>query len=92
MYAIRSYYAEYRGPSETGEGDMFIDPALWARYDFNLDKGALLFEGDITNPHNIQINSVENYIKFHMVSLMEKIRKTVITSYSIHYTKLYDNA
>jgi glutamate racemase len=67
---------EYRGPSETGEGDMFIDPALWARYDFDLDNGALLFEGDITDPHNIQINSVENYIKFHMVSLMEKIRKT----------------
>jgi len=34
----------------------------------------MLFEGDAATPVRIQINSVENYIAFHVVSLMEKIR------------------
>lgn len=66
----------YKGPSDTGTGEMKIDPALWDRYDFNLDKSAILFDGDVSTPRNIQINSVENYIAFHVVSLMEKIRNT----------------
>lgn len=65
----------YRGPSDKADGDLRIDPALWNRYDFEITGGALLFEGDTTDPVNIQINSVENYIAFHVVSLMEKIRK-----------------
>lgn len=66
----------YRGPSDSGTGEMKIDPALWRRYDFDLENGAILYEGDVTAPKNIQINSVENYIAFHVVSLMEKIRLT----------------
>ena len=68
--------ADYKGPSENGSGDMKIDQELLERYDFDLSNGAILFEGDAENPRNIQINSVENYIAFHVVSLMEKIRKT----------------
>lgn len=67
---------EYKGPSDTGIGEMKIDPALWDRYDFNLEKGAMLFDGDVSTLRNLQINSVENYIAFHVVSLMEKIRNT----------------
>ncbi len=66
----------YRGPSDKAEGDLRIDRELWQRYDFSTAEGELLFDGDITNPENIQINSVENYIAFHVVSLMEKIRKS----------------
>ena len=66
----------YRGPSENGTGEMRIDTTLWNRYAFNTDSGALLFDGDIDRPLNIQINSVENYIRFNLVSLMEKVRKT----------------
>jgi len=66
----------YRGPSDKADGEMRIDPALWQRYDFDITGGALLFEGDTADPVNIQINSVENYIAFHLVSLMEKIRNT----------------
>jgi len=66
----------YKGPSDTGAGEMKIDPALWDRYDFDLQNGALLFDGEASSPSNIQINSVENYIAFHVVSLMEKIRNT----------------
>ena len=66
----------YKGPSDTGTGELKIDMALWNRYDFDPANGALLFEGDTSSPRNIQINSVENYIAFHIVSLMEKIRNT----------------
>jgi glutamate racemase len=67
---------EYKGPSESGTGEMRIDLTLWDRYDFNTVNGAMLWEGDASDPHNVQINSVENYIAFHVVSLMEKIRQT----------------
>lgn len=66
----------YRGPSDTCTGEMKIDPRLWKRYDFDLENNALLFDGDPSSPANIQINSVENYIAYHVVSLMEKIRST----------------
>ncbi len=36
----------------------------------------MLYEGGKGNPRNIQINSVENYISFHLVTLMEKIKST----------------
>ncbi len=68
--------SEYRGPSDTGTGELKIDLALWSRYNFDLANGAVLFEGGASSPHNVQINSVENYIAFHVVSLMEKIRNT----------------
>lgn len=66
----------YKGPTETAAGEIHIDLRLWERYNFDLANAALLFDGDAANPHIIQINSVENYIKFHLVSLMEKIRKS----------------
>ena len=66
----------YRGPSDTCSGEMKIDLRLWNRYDFDLEESAMLFEGDASSPSNIQINSVENYIAYHVVSLMEKIRCT----------------
>lgn len=68
--------AGYKGPTESASGDMKIDKEIWERYDFDIDNGAMLLDGEAANPFNIQINSVENYIAFHVVSLMEKIRKT----------------
>ena len=68
--------AGYKGPTESASGDMKIDKEIWERYDFDIGNGAMLYDGEAANPFNIQINSVENYIAFHVVSLMEKIRKT----------------
>lgn len=65
----------YKGPSDSGKEEMLINLSLWNRYDFNMSNGAMLFEGDENSPQNLQINSVENYISFHLVSLMEKLRK-----------------
>jgi len=64
----------YMGPSETGEGVLEIDMSIWDRYHFNMEDGAILYEGDAGNPYNIQLNSVENYVAFHVVSLMEQVR------------------
>ncbi len=66
--------SEYKGPTENGTGEMKIDTSILDRYRFNMDDGAMLYEGDSDDPHNLQINSVENYISFHLVTLMEKIR------------------
>ncbi len=63
----------YMGPSETKEGVLKIDMSIWDRYHFDMEDGAILYEGEPGNPHNIQLNSVENYVAFHVVSLMEQI-------------------
>ncbi len=66
----------YMGPSEKGEDEMRIDLSIWDRYPFSLENGAMLYDGNSDNPHNIQINSVDNYVAYHLVSLMEKIKNT----------------
>jgi len=74
--SAKSPRKEYKGPSESGTGEMKIDTSILDRYRFNMNDGAMLFEGDSSNPRNLQINSVENYISFHLVTLMEKIRNS----------------
>ncbi|MCJ7821068.1 MAG: aspartate/glutamate racemase family protein, partial [Bacteroidales bacterium] len=66
----------YKGPADTGSGELKIDLSILDRYSFDMDNGAMLFEGVKLVPANMQINSVENYITFHLVSLMETMRNT----------------
>jgi len=75
---------EYRGPSGAGEEtavtkekhpDTVIDLAILPRYGFVWGKNEMLFNGKVGSPENLQINSIKNYISYHLVSLMEKIRK-----------------
>ncbi|MCK5269872.1 MAG: aspartate/glutamate racemase family protein [Sedimentisphaerales bacterium] len=75
---------EYRGPSGAGEkvvvtgekhSDAMIDLTILPRYGFVWGKNEMLFNGKAGSPKNLQINSVKNYISYHVVSLMEKIRK-----------------
>ncbi len=66
----------YMGPSDNNENAPHIDISIWQRYGFDIENAALLYEGTPEKPYNIQINSVENYVAFHLVSLMEKIRNT----------------
>ncbi len=72
----RTPRSSYRGPTERADGDMRIERSLWQVYDFDTAEGALLYDGTPQEPENIQINSVRNYIAFHVVTLMEKIRHT----------------
>ncbi len=66
----------YMGPSEKGENELHINLSIWERYLFQMENGAMLYDGEPDNPRNLQINSVDNYVAFHLVSLMEKIRTT----------------
>ena len=65
----------YKGPA-VDHPDAQIDLSILGRYNFNWDNNQILFEGDRKNPQKLQINSVPNYINYHLVSLLEKIRKS----------------
>jgi glutamate racemase len=64
----------YMGPSEDHPVAK-ISPDILERYNFDWDHHQMLFEGIASRPTMIQINSVENYIAYHLVSLMEQIRQ-----------------
>ncbi len=53
-----------------------IDMSILKRYGFEWEDNKMLFEGTAENPKNLQLNSVSNNVYFHIVSLMETIRKT----------------
>ena len=64
----------YRGPS-WNDPDYTIDKALLDVYNFNHDQ--LLCDGhDGGDCDVLQLNSPENYMRFHLVSLLEEIRAT----------------
>ncbi|HFE63123.1 MAG TPA: Asp/Glu/hydantoin racemase [Caldithrix sp.] len=65
----------YKGPSEK-QAVATIDLSILNRYGFDWDGHHMLFSGDRTHPENLQINSVGNYISYHLTALLEKIRRT----------------
>jgi len=67
--------AEYKGPSDINQ-EIKIDTSILERYGFDWTAGKMLFDGTKTDPKNIQINDVHNYIYYHLLSLMEQIRKS----------------
>ena len=69
----------YMGPSET-HPDAAIDRFILDRYGFNWDNNEMLYEGDRQMPKNLQINSVENYIAYHVTTLLEKMRQETRTN------------
>jgi glutamate racemase len=64
----------YKGPSDLNK-DLSINLDIIDRYNFDWSDNNMFFEGSIANPRNIQINSVSNYISYHLTSLLEKIIK-----------------
>lgn len=72
-YSATSPRSNYRGPS-LEESEFQIDKTLWDIYNFNFDKNAMLC--DTRNPDEcniLQLNSPENYVRFHIVSMMENL-------------------
>jgi len=65
----------YRGPSFNNEKAK-IDKNILSRYDFDYNNNYLLFEGSKENSTKIQLNSVKNYIAYHVISLLEKIKSS----------------
>jgi len=70
----RSPRSEYRGPS-LDNPEAQIDIRLLSRYSFDFANNGILFDGDPDNPSALQLNTVENYIAYHVVTMMEKVRR-----------------
>lgn len=63
----------YKGPSLTG--DVKIDKALFDVYNFDFEDNKMLCDTANTDDCSIlQINDSENYVRFHLVTLLEQIR------------------
>ena len=66
---------EYKGPSLSSD-QAKIDKNILNRYNFDWGENKILFSGEKSNPSEIQLNSIENYIYYNIVSLLEQIKNT----------------
>jgi len=74
------YRNDYKGPS-MNNASYKIDTSLLSVYKFNKEKNKLLCEFDDTGKClDIQLNDPENYVRYHLVSLFEKMRAQNITT------------
>lgn len=64
---------DYRGPC-IGSPEAAINVTILKRYAFDFSDRQMLYEGPVSSPTQLQINSVRNYISYHLVSLLEQIR------------------
>jgi glutamate racemase len=64
---------DYRGPSLTNP-EARIERRILPRYDFDYSDNHILYSGSLDNPTELQLNSVDNYIAYHLVTLLERIR------------------
>lgn len=62
----------YMGPS-TDNKDALLKMDIIDRYNFDWSSNGILFEGTENSPGNVQINSIENYISYHVVSFLEQL-------------------
>jgi glutamate racemase len=66
---------EYKGPSLLSK-EAEINKNILNRYNFNWNKNYVLYTGKKSNPTELQLNSIENYIYYNIVSLLEQIKNT----------------
>jgi glutamate racemase len=66
---------EYKGPSFSSE-DARIDKTILNRYNFDGNKNYILYSGEKNDPAEIQLNSIENYIYYNVVSLLEQLKQS----------------
>lgn len=64
---------EYRGPA-CGHPHAAIDSTILPRYGFDWEASHMLYNGSRDRPGSLQINSIENYISYNLVSLLEQLR------------------
>jgi glutamate racemase len=67
--------ANYRGPM-LDSGAYKIEKTLLEVYKFDFSSHKMLCDSKTDECGNMQLNSADNYARYHLVSLMEKIRKT----------------
>jgi len=76
--ALHTIRKNYRGPSFSNKIAL-IDSSILKRYHFDYTNSHILYTGNQDNPKELQLNSVKNYIRYHVISLLEKIRKSGTT-------------
>ncbi len=64
---------DYRGPSFNNENAQ-IKKNIFKRYNFDFKNNHILFKGSKDDPSEIQLNSIRNYIAYHVISLLEKVK------------------
>lgn len=67
--------SDYAGPV-IGEGENNIDLNLMDRYNFDFSGNAMLYRMEHGKYTELQLNSPGNYARFHLVSLIEKHRRS----------------
>lgn len=66
---------EYKGPSLTSK-DAKINASILNQYNFDWSNNQILFSGTKEYAKEIQLNSIENYIYYNVVSLLEQIKNS----------------
>lgn len=70
---------DYKGPSING--DVKIDKTLFDIYNFDFNNSKMLCDTKKADDCSIlQINDAENYVRYHVVTLLENIRKSKTTN------------
>lgn len=67
--------ANYRGP-KLDSGTYKIEKTLLDVYNFDFSNHKMLCDSKTDECGSMQLNAADNYARYHLVSLMEKIRKT----------------
>ncbi len=65
----------YRGPS-TDHPEYKIDTNLLPAYGFDFSANHMLYNGSKDRPRDLQLNTAENYARYHLLSLVEKLRNS----------------
>lgn len=65
----------YRGPSLTHPTHP-IDLSLLPAYNFASQNHKILLSGNPTHPDVLQLNAAENFARYHLLSLVEQLRKS----------------
>lgn len=72
---LKKIRQDYKGPSLNG--DVKIDKTLFNIYNFDFDNSKMLCDTKKAEDCSmLQINDTENYVRYHLVTLMENIRKS----------------
>ncbi len=72
---VTTVRTSYKGPSFTNT-QLKIDPSLLPVYNFNTENNKLLCEaGPAGNCLEMQLNDAVNYVRYHLVTLLEKMKQ-----------------
>ncbi|MDD4167529.1 MAG: hypothetical protein PHS91_02970 [Bacteroidales bacterium] len=66
--------SSYRGPS-LNHPQFRIQRDLLPAYGFDFSSNKMLYEGTADDPQVLQLNAPENYARYHLLSLVEKLRQ-----------------